>query len=125
MYKRQLLDNTKAYTNTEITDSVINVTDVAGSAVPGALVDIGGESFVTGADGKITATLLAGLYDVNVSAEGYNDASTVLSAFRAQNELTITLSERSVELSGIAVSYTHLDVYKRQEYADGASSATE
>ena len=107
-YASVLLDNTKAYTNTEITDSIINVTDAAGSAVPGALVDIGGESFVTGADGKITATLLAGLYDVNVSAEGYNDASTVLSAFRAQNELTITLSERSVELSGIELNRAEL-----------------
>ena len=103
-----LLDNTKAYTNTEITDSVIKVIDTAGSPVPGATVEIGGESFVTGTDGKINATLLAGLYDVNVSAEGYNDASTVLSAFRAQNELTITLSEKSVELSGIELNRAEL-----------------
>lgn len=96
-----LLDNTKAYMNNELTDNIITVTDGFGDPIPGAAVEIDGETLTADIDGNVSVMLTAGIYEVKVSAEGYNDANVGLNAFDASNELNVTLEPEYIELTGI------------------------
>ena len=51
------------------------VTDVSGAAIPGAVIEVGARRTTTGDDGGYRLTLVAGEYDVTVTAHGYRSAS--------------------------------------------------
>lgn len=95
-----LLDNTKAYTGTEVCDTVITVTDAQGDPIQGAEVTVDGDTYTSGSDGNVSLALYTGVNRVTVSAEGYASKVSNIGAYRNGTAVTVTL-EDYVPLTGI------------------------
>ena len=85
------LDNTSVYTNVEISKLTLEVTDDAGNAIPKAKISIGGEEYSADRNGIYSSDILSGVYDVNVSVDGYNSKQLTVTAFKGAVEKTIAL----------------------------------
>ncbi|MGN0183080.1 MAG: Ig-like domain-containing protein, partial [Candidatus Ornithomonoglobus sp.] len=96
------LDNTKVYMNVEIAKLVLNVTDEDGNPIVSPKITINGAEYSGNRSGVCSAELFAGVYDVSVCADGYEDKRLTVSVYKSSVEKTIALSKTFVPLEGIA-----------------------
>lgn len=104
-----LLDNTKHYTNSEISDLTLKVSDSYGDAVPNALVNIGGTERVSDSDGIVKAVLMSGLYTISAKADEYSEKTQQYAVFGDQ-EINIVLEEEYIPVTGISVEKESITV---------------
>lgn len=104
-----LLDNTKHYTNNEVSDLTVKVTDSYGDAVPNALVNIGGTEYVSDSDGIVKAVLMSGLYTICAKADEYSEKTQQYAIFGDQ-ELNIALESEYIPVTGISVDKEKITV---------------
>ncbi|MBR0366032.1 MAG: Ig-like domain-containing protein, partial [Clostridia bacterium] len=96
------LDNTKVYTNTEIADLTLEITDKNGNVIPNAGITFDGTAHTADKNGIYSAELMSGLYDVTVSADGYETTELSLAVFKNNLKKTIVLSPVLYPLESIS-----------------------
>ena len=104
-----LLDNTKHYTNNEISQVSLSITDEYGDQVPDASVSIDGIEYKTDSSGQLNAMLVSDLYAVTVKADGYTEITQSYVLFGNQN-IEVVLQGEYVPVTGITVDKDNVSV---------------
>ncbi len=96
-----MFDDTKVYNNIEIANALISIRDENGEPVAGADVTIGNEHYTSDIKGEVSFASIAGSYKVDVSADGYEDTSVNFGMYRRENEISLVMVPKYVDVTGI------------------------
>ena len=105
-----LFDNTRAYTGNMLTDNTVIVTDSDGVPIPYASVTVGDETFTADLSGRAKVVLTPGMYEAEVSADGYESGTVSINAYRGGNEINVMLEDEFVALAGITLENSELNL---------------
>ncbi|WP_331234702.1 DUF7827 domain-containing protein [Natronorarus salvus] len=83
-----------------VCELTVNVEDEDGNAISGATVSVGDKSEATGSDGSVVMELNRGDHTLDVSADGYEDHSQMVTLDSAEKSVTVTLSEETEDEYG-------------------------
>lgn len=96
-----LLDDTKAYTNIEISDLTLRVVDENEDPIALPTVVLNGVERHGGRTGVYSESVTADVYGITVSAEGYETSELTVGAFKNEVERTVVLKRLYVPLEGL------------------------
>ena len=124
MYKRQSETYSFNFGNNTTSDFAGKIVDVNNQPISGVTIEMSGQTITTAADGTFTLSNVSvkeRFAYMTATKSGYINGSRMVFPHAGVNNVTIMMLERNVVAtipSGqttVAVSYTHLDVYKRQD----------
>lgn len=105
------IDDFKFYsTDSALSEIFVNVTDRNGAPIEGATVKLGGFIVKTDEEGFAEFLLPAGMYQSEITADGYAPAAPAVAAYKSEVTKKAALEFIPVEAEGISLSKTEASV---------------